>query len=71
MCVCASLAQCLKTLVDIFFFSSDNIFHLDVHYMCKPVHRFEPQGRRFTNFHYYYYYNWARHTSAEEGPARL
>ena len=34
----------------------DNIFHLDVHYVCYTmlVQRFEPQGRRFTNFHYYY-----------------
>ena len=33
----------------------DNIFHLDVHYVCMLVQCFEPQGRRFTNFHYYYY----------------
>ena len=33
-----------------------NIFHLDVHYVCMLVQSFEPQGRRFTNFHYYYYY---------------
>jgi len=33
----------------------DNIFHLDVHYVCMLVQRFEPQGRRFTNFSYYYY----------------
>ena len=35
-----------------------NVFHLDVHYVCYPmlVQRFEPQGRRFTNFHYYYDY---------------
>ena len=39
-----------------FFFFFDNIFHLDVHYVCMLVQRFEPQGRRFTNFHYYYYY---------------
>ena len=30
-------------------------FHLNVH-MCMLVQRFEPQGRRCTNFHYYYYY---------------
>ena len=24
--------------------------------MCLLVQRVEPQGRRFTNFHYYYYY---------------
>ena len=32
----------------------DDIFHLDVHYVCMLVQCFEPQGRRFTNFHYYY-----------------
>ena len=36
------------------FIVLDNIFHLDVHYVCMLVQRFEPQGRRFTNFHYYY-----------------
>ena len=41
-----------KYVIYIFF---DNIFHLDVHYVCMLVQRFEPQGRRFTNFHYYYY----------------
>ena len=30
----------------------DNIFHLNV---CKLVQHFELQGRRFSNFHYYYY----------------
>ena len=34
-----------------------NIFHLDVHYVCMLVQRFESQGRRFTNFHYYYEYS--------------
>ena len=24
-------------------------------YVCMLVQRFEPQGRRFTNFHYYYH----------------
>ncbi len=30
---------------------------LDVHYVCHImlVQRFDPQGRRFTYFHYYYY----------------
>ena len=36
--------------LSIYTFFWDNIFHLDVHYVC--VQRFEPQGRRFTNFHY-------------------
>ena len=51
-----SLAQCLETLVNIFFvcFVFDSICHLDVHYVCMLVQRFEPHGRRFTNFHYYY-----------------
>ena len=31
----------------------DKIFHHDVHYVCMLVQRFEPQGRRFTNVHYY------------------
>ena len=38
-----------------FFVFLDNILHLDVHYVCLLVQHFEPQGRRFTNFHYYYY----------------
>ena len=41
-----------KKYIYIFF---NNIFHLDVHYVCMLVQRFEPQGRRFTNFRYYYY----------------
>ena len=42
----------------IYIFIADNIFNLDVHYVCYTmrVQRFEPQGRRFTNFHYYYHY---------------
>ena len=38
---------------------SDNIFHLDVHYMgcyIMLVPHLEPQGRRFTDFHYDHYY---------------
>ena len=31
----------------------DKIFYLDVHSVCLLVERVEPQGRRFTNFHYY------------------
>ena len=40
-------------------FIADNISHLNVYYVCYTmlVQRFEPQGRRFTNFHYYYYYS--------------
>ena len=30
-------------------------FSICVHYVCLLVQRFEPQGRRFTNFHYYYF----------------
>ena len=33
----------------------DNIFHLNVHYVYMLIQRFEPQGMRFTNFHYYNY----------------
>ena len=35
---------------------ADKVYHLDIHCMCyiMLVQRFEPQGRRFTNFHYYY-----------------
>ena len=29
----------------------DNIFHLDIHYVCMLVLRFEPHGRCFTNSH--------------------
>ena len=52
----------MSTLCVSFFFVlflADDIFHLDVHYVCYTVlvQRFEPQGRRFTNFHYYYYHN--------------
>ena len=59
VCVCKHvhlLHNYAWTLVDIYIFIFlDNIFHLDVHYVCMLVQRFEPQGRRFTNFHYYYY----------------
>ena len=39
------------------FLIADNIFHLEVHYVCYTmlVQRFEPQGRRITNVHDYYY----------------
>ena len=35
----------------------DDIFHLSVHYVCHImfVQCFEPLGRQFTNFYYYYY----------------
>ena len=47
--LCASFCCCCCRQI------ADNIFHLDVHYVCYtiPVQRFEPQGRRFTNLHYY------------------
>ena len=43
-------------VVVVVVFLCDNIFHLDVHYVCYTmlVQRFEPQGRRFTDFHYCY-----------------
>ena len=44
----------------VFFFLPENIFHLDVHYVCyiytivtMLVQCFELQGRRFTHFHYF------------------
>ena len=56
MCVCIFCLIMLEHLSIYTFIFFDNIFHLDVHYVCMLVQRFEPQGRRFTNFHYYYYY---------------
>ena len=55
-CVCVCVCVCIFCIVmlehlSIYIFF-DNIFHLDVHYVCMLVQRFEPQGRRFTNFHY-------------------
>ena len=47
VCVCVCVCVC---------YIVDNSFHLDVHYVCHIMHvqRFEPQGGRFTNSHYYY-----------------
>ena len=64
VCVCIFCIVMLKPLwmsticcflFGCFSFLSDNIFHLNVHYVCYTmlVQRFEPQGRCFTNFHYY------------------
>ena len=53
-CVCVkAMTSVLKVNIDV----ADNIFHLDVHYVCYTVllQHFELQGRCFTNFHYYYY----------------
>ena len=52
VCVCVHLLHSYAWTLFLFIY---NIFHLDVHYVCMLVQRFEPQGRRFTNFHYYYY----------------
>ena len=30
-------------------------FSISMYIICMLVQRFEPQGRRFTTFHYYYY----------------
>ena len=52
--------------VSFFFLTADNIFHLNALYVCYTmrVQRFEPQERRFTNFHYYYnYYKHSERTS--------
>ena len=51
VCVCVFCIVMRETL-SISFLFLDNIFHLDVHYVCMLVQRFEPQGRRFTNVHY-------------------
>ena len=61
-CVCVCVYVCIFCIIMLEHLSIypsfflDNIFHLDVHYVCMFVQHFEPQGRRFTNFHYYYYY---------------
>ena len=63
---CVATLESLSTLSVSFFlffsflalyFMADNIFHLDVHYVCYTmlVQCFELQGRRFTIFYYYYY----------------
>ena len=64
VCVCVCVCVCARTRIfcivkiEPVSISSSflyNIFRLDVHYVCMLVQRFELQGRRFTNFHYYYY----------------
>ena len=53
---CLSIQSKWDLYIYVFF---DNIFRLDVHYVCMLVQHFEPHGRRFTNLHYdddYYYY---------------
>ena len=62
VCVCVCVCVCIssivfKNLCQYFLLFLDNIFHLNVHYVCMVVQCFEPQGRRFTNFHYDYYYD--------------
>ena len=52
VCVCIIMLEHLSIYSYISSSFLDNIFHLDVHYVCMLVQRFEPQGRRFTNFHY-------------------
>ena len=59
MCACVCVCACIFCIIMLehlsiyTFFFFDNIFHLDVHYVCMLVQRFEPQGGCFTNFHYY------------------
>ena len=65
MCMCVCVCVCVSVhllhnyawiLADIYILIFlDNIFHLDVHYVCMLVQCFEPQGRHFTNFHYHCY----------------
>ena len=54
---CSAFACLLFCIHECFFSSSDNIFHLSVHYVCYTmiVQCFELQGRGFTNFHCYCY----------------
>ena len=66
--VCIVMLEPLSTLCVSFFhfflfiyiFIADNI-SISVYIMCvilcllSALTHFEPQGRRFTNFHYYYY----------------
>ena len=46
VCVCVCVRACVRACVRV----------CDVHYVCMLVQRFEPMGRRFTNFHYSNYY---------------
>ena len=55
-CVCIFCIIMLEHLSIYIYKKMDNIFHLDVHYVCMLVQRLEPQGRCFANFHHYYYY---------------
>ena len=57
VCVCIFYIVTLEPLSTFLVLIADNIFHLDVHYMCCTmlVRLFEPQGKRITNVHYYYY----------------
>ena len=63
VCVCVCACACIFCIIMLEHLSiytlkkrkKANIFHLDVHYVYMLVQRFEPQGRRFTNFHDYYY----------------
>ena len=58
-------ASTLRFFIFIFLFA-DNIFYVNGHYVryTMLVQRFEPQGRRFTNFHYYYYREWKTEQTA-------
>ena len=57
-CVRVCMCVCVVMLEPLLMSTScvDNIVHLSVHYVCyiMLVQRFEPQGRHFTNFHYYH-----------------
>ena len=55
VCVCIFCIIMLEHLsIYIYTYFLDNIFHLDVCYVCMLVQCLEPQGRCCTNFHYYY-----------------
>ena len=53
VCVCVCIF-CIIMLEHLSVYKKncfDNIFRLDIHYVCMLVLRFEPQGRCFTNSH--------------------
>ena len=55
VCVCVCISSIVFKNPCRYLLLLDNIFHLDVHYVCMLVQCFETQGRPFTIFHYYYY----------------
>ena len=70
VCVCVCVCKCMSTCIfcivmleplstpNFYFIFSYIYIFISMCIMCYTVlaQRFEPQGRCFTNFHYYYYY---------------